>query len=446
MPQSSILPYKRAACVGLLGLGLAGCAHYTALPLPERPALASSLADLRHSGGPMPPILGVDEIARLVAENNPDLVATRAQNGVAQAQLLQAGLPPNPSVTGAVLPLAAGVGNTTAYNAGLSYDIKSLITLSARRRSADAGARQVNAQILWQEWQTAGQARLLTVDLIVGERDRRLLTATQDLLTRRLNAAQAALAAGNLTLTAVAPDIAATQAIRTQRTDLARQQLQRRHQLNALLGLSPDVMVPFAEQPDLPPFDRDAVIRDLPTLPRRRPDLVALQLGYRAQDEKVRAAILAQFPNLTVGVTGGSDNSGVRNIGPQITLELPIFDHNQGNIAIERATRQQLHDEYAARLTAADGQVRAMLSEMDLLTGQIAAARRDLAPLRRAGDAAVAAFTAGNLDERGYVDLITARLSKEQEVLGMEQSLLDQRIAVDTLTGVGMPTIELDPP
>ena len=48
-------------------------------------------------------------------------------------------------------------------------------------------------------------------------------------------------------------------------------------------------------------------------------------------------------------------------------MELPVFNHNQGNIAIETATRQQLHDEYAARLTAADGQVRAMLAEIDLL-------------------------------------------------------------------------------
>ena len=123
------------------------------------------------------------------------------------------------------------------------------------------------------------------------------------------------------------------------------------------LGLAPEVMLTLNPAPDVPPWNPDAVMAELPVLAKHRPDLVALQLGYRTQNARLRAAILSRFPNLTIGVTGGSDNSNVRNFGPQVTLELPIFNQNQGNIAIETATRQQLHDEYTARLTAAVGQV-----------------------------------------------------------------------------------------
>ena len=189
-----------------------------------------------------------------------------------------------------------------------------------------------------------------------------LLARYRDLLAARYNRSQQAVSAGNETLTVSAPDLAALQTTTTQINDLKRQQLARRHQLNALLGLAPDVAVPLDPTPDIPPWNADAVAQTLPTLAERRPDLVALQLGYRAQNAKLRAAILSRFPNLTFGVTGGSDNANVRNAGPQITLELPIFNQNQGNIAIETATRQQLHDEYAARLTAAVGQVRAMMA------------------------------------------------------------------------------------
>jgi len=118
----------------------------------------------------------------------------------------------------------------------------------------------------------------------------------------------------------------------------------------------------------------------------------------------VRATIVAQFPNLIIGITGGSDNSEVRNLGPQISLELPLFDRNQGNIAIERATRQKLHDEYAARLAATDAQVRAMVSEITLLTTQLNIAERDAVAIRRAGAAATTEFDDGNLDERSYID------------------------------------------
>ena len=38
------------------------------------------------------------------------------------------------------------------------------------------------------------------------------------------------------------------------------------------------------------------------------------------------------------------------------------------------------------------------------------------------------------------------RLAKEQEVVAIEQSLLDQQVAIATLVGAGMPAIALPPP
>jgi outer membrane protein TolC len=438
------------ACLHLLSVGAlclvqAACAQYQPLPLASHPTLAGAVSGLRHDGYTVTAPLTVSEVAMLAVQNDPDLLAARAQHGVAQAQLLQAGLLPNPQLVAAILPLVAGPGVTKAWNAVLSYDIKSLITLSARRGAARDVAQQVDAQLLWQEWQVVGQARLLAVDIIEGNRSLALLKHTRDLLAQRERRSRHALAAGNATLSSVAPDVAAFRTAQIQVNDLERLQMSRRHQLNALLNLAPGVPLPLTDTPDLPSFDPNAVERALPTLAERRPDLIALQLGYRAQDAKLRAAILAQFPNLNFGISGGSDNSNVRNIGPQIAMELPIFDRNQGNVAIERATRQQLHDEYAARLAAADGQVRAMLTEIALLRRQLDLSRRDLASTARAAQAATAALAAANLDERSYVELVSARYAKEQEILSLEQSMLEQEVAIATLIGAGMPPVSLPP-
>ena len=422
---------------------MASCSTPADLPLPTRPTLVESLDGLDHDGTSLRPKLTVSQVALLAVRNNPDLRAARAQRGVAQAQILQAGLLPNPQVTAAFLPLVAGVGTTPAWNAGISEDIRALITLSSTRRAARSSAAQIDAQILWQEWQVIGQARLLAVDIIEAERSLALMARYRDLLAARYSRSQRAVSAGNETLAVSAPDLVALQTTTTQINDLKRQQLARRHQLNALLGLAPDVAVPLDRTPDIPPWNADVVVQALPTLAERRPDLVALQLGYRVQNAKLRAAILSRFPNLTFGVTGGSDNSNVRNAGPQITLELPIFNQNQGNIAIETATRQQLHDEYAARLTAAVGQVRAMMAEIDLLNQQLQDVRHELSGTRRVASRAESAFNAGNLDERSYVDLVGARLTKEQEIVTIEQSLLDQQVAIATLIGADMPAIAL---
>jgi outer membrane protein TolC len=435
----------RAFIPAAVFLALAACATSGDLPLATGPELADSLAALNHDEVNIAAPLTVPEVALLAVQNDPDLRAGRAQHGVAQAQVLQAGLLPNPQVTGAALPLVAGVGTTMAWNAGISEDIRSLITLSSRHSVARNDAAQVDAQIVWQEWQVIGQARLLAVDLIEGKRSLALLRRNRDLLASRYDRSQRAVAAGNATLTTTTPDLAALQTTTAQLNDLQRQQLARRHQLNALLGLAPEVAVPLSGTPDLPAWDQETVTQALPTLALRRPDLIALQLGYRAQNAKLRTAILSQFPNLSFGITGGSDNANVRNLGPQVTLELPIFNQNQGNIAIERATRQQLHDEYAARLTAAAGQVRAMITEIDLLSRQLQTVRHDLAVTLHAATQAEAAFKAGNLDERSYVDLVSARLTKEQEIVTTEQSLLEQQVAIATLIGAGMPPISLPP-
>ncbi len=443
---------------------LASCARYTPLPLPAGPALAPSVAALRHGAAALPASLNVADIAALVLDNNPDLLAARRQRAVAQAQLLAAGVPPNPVLAASFLPLAAGspgsagaaptahsagvpAGSATpAYTVGLSYDIRSLLTLNHRRAGARAAARQVDAQLLWQEWQSVGQARLLAVDLMQGATGIALLTRNRDVLGARLRVTRQATAAGNATIATLAPDIAALTAAQTVLADAERQQLLHHHQLCALLGLLPDAPLPLARLPVLPALDAAAVLRDLASLAQRRPDLVALAYGFQAQDQRLRTAIIAQFPNVAIGVIGGSDNANVRNIGPQISIDVPVFDRNQGNIAIERATRLQLRDEYAARLSATDGQVRAVLSEIAQLRAQLARAQADLGPVRRMAAEAEAALRSGSLDERSAVDFLTARLNREVEVGALALLLLEQQVALETLTGAGLPPVVVQPP
>jgi len=243
-----------------------------------------------------------------------------------------------------------------------------------------------------------------------------------------------------------APTLVALQGARTNLQSLDQRQLSFRHQLNALLGLEPDVALPLASTVDLPPFDPAAIRASLATLPDRRPDLLALRLGYEAQDQNVRVAILSQFPDLILGATASSDNSAVINAGPSATVGLPIFDRNQGNVAIANATRAQLHEDYSARLASAVGQVGATLTEMDQLSRQLAIVQRDLPAARLAAQHAASAFGASNLDERSYVDLVINRYTKEQEVMTLELALLDRQVALQTLVGAGLPTVDTLPP
>jgi outer membrane protein TolC len=441
--NTQILRYcSRGAAIALLGLA-GGCATYSPLPLNKNAALAARIERPDSQSQTSPQKLTLDDITMLAVRNNPDLVAARQQRGVAQAQVLAAGILPNPVVSGSYGFLIGGPGTTAALTAGLSQDLKSLVTLSSTRAAAAHSARNIDAQLLWQEWQTMGKVRLLAVDLMEGDKLRRLIeenaTQLQDLLSRNRDA----LAQGDTTLTALVPDLSAQASARRQQDDLERLQSTRRRDLNVLLGLAPLAALPLSQTLDVPPVDIGKITQQLVDLPDRRPDLVALQLGYQSQEDKVRGAILAQFPLLSVGVTGGHDNSDIRTVGPQITLELPLFNRNQGNIALARATRSQLHAEFSARLANSRAEVQSLLADMELLQRQLALKRPQLTELEQIVGRARGAYRDGDLDERTFVDLLTARNAKQQEILAIEQTLLEQQIAVATLTGAGLPPVAL---
>ncbi|HEX7914178.1 TolC family protein [Rudaea sp.] len=434
--------FVRHATLAAAMLALGACATYSPKPLDLAATGKTSLADLRHDGA-LPERLTPDDVVRLALDNNPDLVAVRAQHGIAQAQLRTAGILPNPVLSGSYANLLSGPGEMAAIAAGLTMDLKSIVTFSAKHHAADATAQSVDATVLWQEWQTIGKARLAAVDLIEGDRQLALLRRNAELWHERLQRNQQALKQGDTTLATLAPDLAAGSDAQKQLDDFERAQQTRRRDLNLLLGLDPAVKLQLADEATLPAIDVAAVRAQLPDLANRRPDLIALQLGYRAQEEKVWASVLAQFPLFSIGPTYGRDTSNVRTLGPQITMDLPIFDRNQGNISQEHATREQLHAEFEARLIAAKSEVEAMLADQALLQKQLETKRTMLAQMEPMAAHVQTAFRQGDIDERSYVDLIASRNAKQQEILALHLTMLEQQVALATLVGAGMPHAEM---
>jgi outer membrane protein TolC len=422
----------------LAGAIVGGCATYQPLPLALDAQPTLTLDALRHVN-PLPPRLSIEDVALLAVQNNPDLRAARAQRGVAQAQILEAGILPNPVLGGTYGFLLGGPGTTDPITVSLSQDVRGFVTRPGKRRSARQMARATDAGLLWEEWQVVAKARLLAIDLIEGEQQLRELRRTVTLLAERTARSHEALAGGDSTLISLLPDLTADADAHRQFDEIEHQQAIRRRDLNMLLSLTPQASLPLQESIALPPFDADAVMAALGSIVSRRPDLLALQWGYQSQEERVRGAILAQFPMFSLGGGSERDNTDVRTAGPQISLELPVFDRNQGNIAIERATRRQMHDEFTARLISARSEVLALITDQALLQHQLEGKRTQRAEITAAAQHAEAAYRTGDLDERSYVDAVVAHSAKEQEVLTMEQTLLEQQVAIATLIGAGMP-------
>jgi outer membrane protein TolC len=382
--------------------------------------------------------LDIVEVAMVALVNNGDLKVARDDAAVAHAQAFSAGLLPDPQLAlSGDLSNTGGADSTRAYSLGLSYDINALLKRASTHGAAQADARKTDLNLLWQEWQVIAQVQLLFVKLVHAERLNRVLDDTQTLFADRVRRTQVALQRGLLTSDAVTPNIAALQDVERQQFDLKRQTNQNAHELNALLGLAPDTVLQLRQDSDPSQIDAAEVEARLLALPRLPPDLLALEAGYAAQDQRYRGALLAQFPALNVGLTRARDSSGIGSTAIGITLSLPLLNRNRGAIRIEQASRQKLFDEYQQRVRTTRNEAQRILAEQTLIVQQLALGERALQELSAVVARSETAFRAGGVDALVYANARAALLARQLERINLQQSLLEQRIGLNTLLGIG---------
>ena len=421
---------------------------YRSLPLDDHPNQHHSVQDIRIDTDKLAfPLLrnrkfdpkdGLDmtEVAMLAVANNPDLKLARQDAGVSQAQAFAAHLLPDPqfSLT-RDYPQSGPPGTTTAFNAGLGYDLNALVTHAAGENSADAEARKTDLNLLWQEWQVVAQSRALFSQIVNEGNQYDWLVNDRDMLANRYRQSSRALEEGEITSDVASVNLSAWQDAARQVNDLARQRLKARQDLNALLGLPASTTLDLVDNEKLPLANNAEVKSALENLAARRPDLLALKAGYEAEDARYRQAILAQFPPLNLALTRARDTGGIFTRGFALSMALPLLNGNRGNIRIEEATRQRLHDEYEQRLNGARNEIERVIADNQLLASQLETVRAALPGLDKAAQNASEALKAGDLDWPAYTALESARIAKHIESTNLRQSMLEGNITLLTLLG-----------
>ncbi|MGT2477315.1 TolC family protein [Paraburkholderia terrae] len=438
--------------LGACTLSLSGCAWYHSDPLsPSSTSTSATQVEriqIDTSSMPLPELVShrfdpsdgfdIEELAMLAVANNPALKLARDDLHIACAQAYSAGLLPDPQLS-ISSDYPGQLGTTRAFNYGISMDVMAMVTRSANKQSADATVAKTDLGLLWQEWQTVAQAKQLFIKSRFQEETLPLLQQQRDLTRVRYERMAQAQRDGNLTEDATTAALTAYSDANRQYTDAQRAAQQTHHDLNALLGLAQDVQLPLTGE------DSDVAIKDesideaLRALPERRPDLLALKAGYEAQEQKYRAAIMSQFPSLSVGFVRARDTSNIYTSGFQINLSLPIFNRNQGNVAIERATRQRLRDEYQDRLNTASADISQLRADTAILSHQLQTTRRALPDVDSAARHAADAYMQHNLALGAYVNAQSAAVTKRLDAATLRESLAEQRVGLQALLGSTIP-------
>ncbi len=140
-----------------------------------------------------------------------------------------------------------------------------------------------------------------------------------------------------------------------------------------------------------------------------------------------------QFPALTVTWNRARDTSSVWTTGFSAALNLPIFTGARGEIAIEKATREKLRAEYLDRLAQTRLDVSRLLADARIAESRLVELRAHVPELERMADQARLGYAVGELDALISINLDSALVTNKIDLIDLEQTLWETRIALDTL-------------
>lgn len=298
----------------------------------------------------------------LAEKQNLDLIATRAQRAVAQAGVRAAGERPNPTAF-------FGAARDTPHES-LFFDQP--LELSSKRSDriqlAKAEGQVTEAEIAALDLQIRHSVHDAFFDLAFARGSTAQSSDTLKLAQRLSDIAQQRFQAGDI------PELEVTQAnLEVARADadfqVARQEEKvALSDLNALLNEPPttdwDLGDPFATLPPLLSLD------DL----LARAGASNAEIAHINQEAKVQQAQTSllkaeRIPNIGIefGVDFNSPGVGGYREGPrgQISMELPLFTRNQGEIAQSQATQQALADQLSATRRATDAKVESSYFDLE---------------------------------------------------------------------------------
>lgn len=315
--------------------------------------------------------------------NNADLLTTYEDLGISQADMVQAGLLRNPSF-GADLGFRLNNGANDELRLSLVQDFLDLFVLPLRKEIA---REQFEADTLRVANRALEVAASVEKAFVSAQADMELVAFRRTVVEAAAAAADLSdrqFEAGNISELDRATEAASYQ---QSKLDLARDEielLEARESVNRLLGL-------WGETASW------RIAEALPALPAAEPALEHLESFAMSRRldvavAKRQAALLSKAVDLArstrfvgrleVGVDMHRDPNGPVVLGPNLVIELPIFDQRQATIARLEAQRRQQERRLAAVAIDARSEVR--LAEMRLRTARetVLHYRDVLVPLR----------------------------------------------------------------
>jgi outer membrane protein TolC len=293
----------------------------------------------------------------------------------------------------------------------------------------------VDLDVAWQEWQVAEGAKLSVFRLVALESQMELADEAASALEGILKAVETAAASGEMSQGDLALARANFDVGKRNALALRQARDRERQALNALLGLTPHQQVELEKPLKSSRWQNAPSEQILTQNLDQRLDLLALQKGYDSQDARVRLAVWSQFPSIGLSVNRSRDTSNIVTQGYAVAVSLPFLNGGRGQVAIENATRQQLRDQYLARLYHARSDVAQLLGDLKAVKEMIVTAQGTLPALEAQARGSETAYGEGQMELLSYGQARIAWISQRAVLAALEGSLDELGVALEIASG-----------
>jgi cobalt-zinc-cadmium resistance protein CzcA len=409
-------------------------------------ARAATTISARGQEFVLPTRLSLEEALRIAVERNPTLAAVGNSIEVARAQLLGAGLRPNPALSfeSEAYPLFEPSRPPFLDGQELTLRIDQELELGGRRglrkEAAEAGVAAADAGFRDQQRRLHLDVRRVYFAVVLAKADleaaRAALAEIDKIITlSRARQEQGEISGGEVRriqverLRFVDDQFGAELALRNARSSLL-----------ALLN-APDLGVEFdvAESLNLadspatgaPPPGSLSSPLDPAALRAQalaaRPDLLAATREVQRADTETRLQNALKTPNVTVG-GGYVRDFGANAIVFGATVPLPLSNRNQGGIARADAERRQAAHRAAATTTAVLLDVQQAINAVNIAAARVEYIEREyLKPSRESRDIVMAAYRLGSA---GLIDFLDAQRAFRDTLRTYHRALYERRVSL----------------
>jgi outer membrane protein, heavy metal efflux system len=371
--------------------------------------------------------LTADEAVQIALLNNRDLQAVYSDLGVAQADLVQAGLLSNPIFDAAVLfPIYGGGRPDLEFGAAMNF--LNIFYIPLRKRIASARLEEAKNSVAGSVLDFAARVRSA---FYAYEADEQMLELRQTIvqaLTASFELARRIYEAGNMSdldfLRERAQLEAGKLALRTTEISVR----QSREDLNILMGFwgaqtqwqsagrLPEIPEPSSETEDI---ERLSLERSL-ELTQARQGII------RAGEQLGLTRWTTLLPELGVG-SQGERREGSWEVGPKLDFSIPLFDQGQARLGRTAAELRRIQQEYYSLAVRVRAQARSVRDRLEGATDRAMYYRDILLPLHeRIVNEAQLQYNAMQL---GPFQLLRAREQQIQTAVAYIETLRDYWLA-----------------